>query len=73
MDWLYLSSNGASSGILLMWDRRVMEKIDKAVGTYSVSFEFIMSLIYLNGCLQGCMTLIQIRKGLHYGLSWLKS
>ena len=32
IDWLYLGSEGASSGILLMWDRRVVEKIEEAVG-----------------------------------------
>jgi hypothetical protein len=27
VDWLYLGSRGASRGILLMWDRRVVEKL----------------------------------------------
>ena len=27
IDWLYLGSEGASGGILLMWDRRVVEKL----------------------------------------------
>uniref|UniRef100_A0A2N9F8S0 Uncharacterized protein n=1 Tax=Fagus sylvatica TaxID=28930 RepID=A0A2N9F8S0_FAGSY len=40
VDWLYLGSEGASGGILLMWDRRVVEKIDSAVGHYSMSCKF---------------------------------
>ncbi len=40
MDWVYLGSEGASSGILLMWDRRVVENIDEAVGLFSVSCKF---------------------------------
>uniref|UniRef100_A0A2N9H2I2 Endonuclease/exonuclease/phosphatase domain-containing protein n=1 Tax=Fagus sylvatica TaxID=28930 RepID=A0A2N9H2I2_FAGSY len=40
LDWLYLGSMGASGGILLMWDTRVVEKIDDAVGNYSVSCKF---------------------------------
>ena len=32
LDWLYLGSKGVSGGILLMWDRRVVEKIEEAVG-----------------------------------------
>jgi hypothetical protein len=35
-----LGSVGASGGILLMWDRRVVEKIDEAVGDFSVSCRF---------------------------------
>ena len=40
IDWLYLGSEGASSGILLMWDRRVVEKIEEAVGLFSISCRF---------------------------------
>jgi hypothetical protein len=40
MDWLYLSFMGASGGILLMWDTRVVEKIEDAVGVFSVSCKF---------------------------------
>jgi hypothetical protein len=34
VDWLYLGSEGASGGILFLWDRRVVERIDSAVGHY---------------------------------------
>ena len=40
VDWIFLGSIGAAGGILLMWDRRVVEKIDEAVGDYSVSCRF---------------------------------
>uniref|UniRef100_A0A2N9GVH0 Uncharacterized protein n=1 Tax=Fagus sylvatica TaxID=28930 RepID=A0A2N9GVH0_FAGSY len=39
-DWTSLGSNGASGGILLMWDRRVVERVDEAVGYYSLSCKF---------------------------------
>ena len=37
IDWLYLGFEGASDGILLMWDRRVVEKLEEAVGNFSIS------------------------------------
>ena len=40
VDWLYLGSVGASGGILLMWDRRVVENVEEAVGHFSVSCKF---------------------------------
>jgi len=40
VDWLFVGSIGASGGILLMWDKRFMEKVDEAVGDYSVSGRF---------------------------------
>jgi exonuclease III len=32
VDWTYLGARGASGGILVMWDRRVVEKIEDCVG-----------------------------------------
>jgi len=40
MVWVYLGSRGASGGILLMWDRRVVEKIEECVGRYVVACAF---------------------------------
>ena len=40
IDWLYLGSEGASGGILLMWNRRVVEKIKEAVGHFLISCRF---------------------------------
>jgi hypothetical protein len=37
VDWCYLGANGASGGILLMWDRRVVEKVEECIGRYSVA------------------------------------
>lgn len=37
---MYLGSNGASSGILLMWDKRIVNKLEDVVGYYSVSRKF---------------------------------
>jgi hypothetical protein len=33
-DWCCLDSTGGSGGILLMWDRRVVERIEEYVGKY---------------------------------------
>ena len=40
VDWVYLGSLGATGGILVMWDSRVVEKFEEAVGHYSVSCRF---------------------------------
>uniref|UniRef100_A0A2N9HVH9 Elongation factor P C-terminal domain-containing protein n=1 Tax=Fagus sylvatica TaxID=28930 RepID=A0A2N9HVH9_FAGSY len=40
VDWLYLGSDGASGGILIMWDRRVVAMTDSAVGHFSISCKF---------------------------------
>ena len=40
VNWVFLGSSGASGSILLMWDRRVVEKLEDAVGQYSVSCKF---------------------------------
>uniref|UniRef100_A0A2N9J6S4 Reverse transcriptase domain-containing protein n=1 Tax=Fagus sylvatica TaxID=28930 RepID=A0A2N9J6S4_FAGSY len=40
VDWISLGSNGASGGILLMWDKKVLEKIDEVHGYFSLSCKF---------------------------------
>ena len=40
IDWLYMGSKGASGGILLMWNQRVVEKVEEAVGHFLVSCRF---------------------------------
>jgi exonuclease III len=40
VDWCYLGLRGASGGILLMWDRRVVKKIEDCVGIFSVACSF---------------------------------
>ncbi|XP_050290362.1 uncharacterized protein LOC126728608 [Quercus robur] len=40
VDWSYLGSCGASGGVLLMWDTQAMNKVEEAVGQFSVSCRF---------------------------------
>jgi hypothetical protein len=40
VNWASLGSNGASGGILVMWDKRVVERVEEAVGTLSISLKF---------------------------------
>jgi hypothetical protein len=40
VDWCYLASRGASGGILIMWDRRIVEKMDVYVGEFVVACSF---------------------------------
>jgi exonuclease III len=40
VDWCYSASRGAPGSILLMWDRRVVEKIEEYVGEFSVACSF---------------------------------
>jgi hypothetical protein len=37
VDWCYSVSRVASIGILIMWDRRVVEKVDECVGELTVT------------------------------------
>uniref|UniRef100_A0A2N9FRJ8 Reverse transcriptase domain-containing protein n=1 Tax=Fagus sylvatica TaxID=28930 RepID=A0A2N9FRJ8_FAGSY len=37
VDWVALNATNSVGGIVLMWDTRVVEKVDAAVGQYSVS------------------------------------
>jgi exonuclease III len=55
VDWISLGSNGASGGILLMWDKRVLERLEEASGYYSLSCNFGMSPTSLNGYSQEFM------------------
>ena len=40
VDWSYLGSCGASRGVLVMWDTQVVNKMEEAIGKYSVSCKF---------------------------------
>ncbi|KAG6637440.1 hypothetical protein CIPAW_11G178800, partial [Carya illinoinensis] len=42
VDWVYLASNGASGGILVMWDKRVVVKMEEFIGDYTVACSFEM-------------------------------
>ena len=39
-DWKFLESEGASRGILIMWDKRVTEILDCVKGVFSISSRF---------------------------------
>ena len=39
-DWCYLGSSGTPGGILLMWDRRVVEKVEDCVRRFIVVCSF---------------------------------
>lgn len=39
-DWVFLGLIGSFGGILVLWDRRVVEKWRRAVGCFSVSCRF---------------------------------
>jgi hypothetical protein len=51
-EWCYVASIGALGGILLMWDRRVVTKVDTCVGNLGM-----WKMVWC-GLLQGCMVLI---------------
>jgi exonuclease III len=36
VDWCYMGASGASGGILIMWDRRAVEKEDEYLGQYTL-------------------------------------
>jgi hypothetical protein len=40
VDWRYLASRGASGGILLLWDRRAVSRIDSCLGNFVVACKF---------------------------------
>jgi hypothetical protein len=40
VDWVCLDSCGASGGILILWDKRVVEKIEDCYGVYSLAVKF---------------------------------
>jgi hypothetical protein len=40
VDWIYLGARGVSGGILLMWDRRVVKKIEECVERFVLACMF---------------------------------
>jgi hypothetical protein len=40
VDWCCLDSKGALGGVLIMWDRRIVEKIDECMGEFSLTVTF---------------------------------
>ncbi|KAF5461862.1 hypothetical protein F2P56_017925 [Juglans regia] len=40
VDWVYLASSRASGGVIMMWDRRVVEKVNDYIRRYMVACSF---------------------------------
>ena len=40
MDWVVLNADQTANGVLIMWDRRVLEKSEVLVGSFSVSIQW---------------------------------
>ena len=40
MDWAVLDADQTTGGVLIMWDRRVLEKLEVLVGLFSVSIQW---------------------------------
>ena len=40
MDWVALDAVQTAGGVLLMWDRRVLERSECLVGSFSVSVQW---------------------------------
>ena len=40
VDWEYQASKGASGGIVILWDKRVVEKLDSVSGEFTLSCKF---------------------------------
>ena len=40
VDWVALDVNQTANGVLIMWDRRVLEKLEVLVGQFSVSIRW---------------------------------
>jgi exonuclease III len=68
-EWCHVASNGASGGILLMWDRKVVSKIDECLGRYLVACSFRNVEDRLVWAFEGCMFLIATLEGL-CGKNW---
>ena len=64
VDWSYLGSCGASGRVLVMWDTQVVNKMEEAVGRFSVSCKFTS---VSNQFVWVFMVLIYIETGDFYG------
>jgi exonuclease III len=40
VDWCYVAANGTVRGIMLMWDKRVVTRLDMEVGEYVAAYTF---------------------------------
>ena len=70
VDWIYKGVVGASGGMLLMWDRRVVEKREECMGCYTLVLSRMWRII-LSRLFGGCMDRILMWRGGFNGRSWL--
>jgi hypothetical protein len=70
-DWCFVASRGALDGILLMWDRRVVTKIEVCVGEFVQLVILRMWRTSLFGRLRGYMVRTLIILDIFFGRSWL--
>jgi hypothetical protein len=40
VDWVCLDSYGTSRVIMILWDKRVVEKIENCIGVYTLAIKF---------------------------------
>jgi hypothetical protein len=55
VDWIYKGANGVSGGILLMWDRRVVEKREECMGCYTLACSFQNVEDHFEWAFGGCL------------------
>jgi hypothetical protein len=55
VDWVVLDAVGTTGGVLLMWDKRVVEKIDLFVGRFLYLVFGVVSVMILLGLALSCM------------------
>ena len=47
MDWCHFGALGASIGLLLLWTRRVVKKVDGVVGKYHFKCFVVVIIIFI--------------------------
>ncbi|KAF5479667.1 hypothetical protein F2P56_000468 [Juglans regia] len=60
VDWVYLVSSGASGGVVIMWDRRVVEKVEEYIGRYMGYKVGETSLGVLGGISMWCASRVKV-------------
>jgi hypothetical protein len=71
VDWCYMGANGTSGEILIMWDRRVVEKVEEYVGRYTLALSLRNAKDYFSWALGVCMGLMMMGRGGCCGMRWL--
>ena len=70
VDWSVLEADRIAGGILLMWDKKVLEKLEVFVGTFSVSVKWQgVGDGFIWAC-SGVYAQMRISRGVTCGMSW---